>query len=205
MSDNFQIPQSESGSPLDPNEIDGLIPPLTTYEEINQAEALNVSLGTAWVMNRKKKIAINEILTEVWCRKLHKQMFSDVWSWAGTFRCSQKNIGLIGWTRIPIELKIALDNARVQTLNMDKWNLSYQDIAVQLAHKVVWVHPFPNGNGRWSRLLTDAYLFANHQAAFSWGNNTYSIQSERRKEYVDALKIADNGGSLDRLKRFAVI
>ena len=105
---------------------------------------------------------------------------------------------------VPIELKQALDDALEQNKHCEEWSLSHQLIAAQLARKVVWVHPFPNGNGRWSRELANAYLLANKQPLFSWGINVYPDPEERRKAYVKALKHADMTTDVSRLLEFAV-
>ena len=32
------------------------------------------------------------------------------------------------------------------------------EIAVRFHHAIVFIHPFPNGNGRWSRLMADIFM-----------------------------------------------
>lgn len=203
MSDGIHKSNDNASTPLNPQETAGLIPPLSTQEELNEAEALNIAQATNWYANRKKKISTSEILTEKWVKLLHKKMYCDVWSWAGTFRQSEKNIGLPDWTRIPVELKQALDNAREQHLHLKEWDLSHQKIAARLSHKAVWIHPFPNGNGRWSRELANAYLKANNQSIFTWGARSYADPEERRNAYVMALKKADNSTDVGALLDFA--
>ena len=196
MSDGFH-------TPLDPQEIAGLIPVLSTQEELNEAEHLNIEAAIEWYVNRKRIISVETILSEKWVRLLHKKMYQDVWEWAGEFRRTEKNIGLPDWTRIRVELKQALDNAREQCANVDAWNLTHQEIAVQLSHKAVWVHPFPNGNGRWSRELANAYLIANKQPVFTWGAISFSDSEKARKAYIKALRSVDETGSIKELLKFA--
>ncbi len=203
MSDGIHKSNDVSSTPLNPQETAGLIPPLSTQEELNEAEALNIALATNWYANRKKKISTSEILTEKWVKLLHKKMYCDVWSWAGKLRQSEKNVGLADWTRIPVELKQALDNALEQHLQLEDWNLSHQMIAAQLSHKAVWIHPFPNGNGRWSRELANAYLIANNQAIFTWGAKSNADPDLHRKSYVNALKQADLTANFQELLEFA--
>ena len=84
---NFNTPTSTpTSTPLDLQEIAGLIPPLTTQEELNEAEAINIAQATTWYVNRKKRLSTSEVLTEKWARLLHRKMYSDVWEWAGEFR-----------------------------------------------------------------------------------------------------------------------
>ncbi len=203
MSNEIHKPTDPASTPLNPEEIAGLIPPLSTQEELNIAEALNLADAVNWYANRKKRLSTHDVLTEKWVRQLHKKMYSEMWEWAGEFRRTEKNIGLPDWTKIPVELKQALDNAREQHTHLESWKLTHQEIAIQLSHKVVWIHPFPNGNGRWSRELANAYLLANKQPIFTWGINTYPNPVNRRKAYVKALKEADSSTDLAKLLTFA--
>lgn len=76
--------------------------------------------------------------------------------WAGKSRRSGKNIGIDAY-RIPTELRQLLDDCRY-------WieNATYEpdEIATRFHHRLVWVHIFPNGNGRHARLATDLLLAA---------------------------------------------
>ena len=204
MSDGIHKPADNAATPLNPQETAGLIPPLSSQEELNEAEALNIAQAINWYANRKKKISTSEILTEKWVKLLHEKMYCDVWSWAGKFRQSEKNIGLVDWTRIPVELKQALDNAREQNIHLEHWNLSHQIISAQLAHKAVWIHPFPNGNGRWSRELANAYLRANNQPIFTWGVKSHPDPDARRRAYIKAVRDADASLDIQSLLQFAV-
>ncbi len=202
MLDDFLNPQHKDASPLDPNEVEGLIPPINTYEELNAVEALNIADATAWVINRRRRLSTGTVLAPKWGKELHKKMYGDVWQWAGSYRTSQKNIGLAIHTEIPLELKMMFENAAVQIKNMVPWALSPQEIAVQLSHKAVWIHPFPNGNGRWSRLLADAFLGSMNEPIFTWGQTFGDDGEKQRDAYIKALKVADSG-ELKALLKFA--
>ena len=113
-------------------------------------------------------------------------MFSDVWKWAGKYRKTPRNIGIDAYL-IPIEL-----NALISDVNfwMENQTYSMREIAVRLHHKLVFIHPFPNGNGRWGRLVTDVFLKSMDMKSFSWGEGLGSSNA-RRKAYVSALRAAD--------------
>ncbi len=81
-------------------------------------------------------------------------MFSNVWSWAGEFRQSNKNIG-IDFFNISVELKNLLDDCFYWH---EKSIFSDKEIAIRLKHRIVKIHCFPNGNGRHSRLLADLFM-----------------------------------------------
>ena len=87
-------------TPLDPDELASLIPShLTTQAELNEWEQLNIQQGDTWARTQRK-----EILNEAFVRQLHRRMFGDTWRWAGSFRKSDKNIG-IDWPKISVELR----------------------------------------------------------------------------------------------------
>ncbi len=104
---------------------------------------------------RWARISRGDIFTEHFCRKLHKEMFGETWKWAGEFRKSDKNIGC-PWSRIGLELRDALDTAKYWTENK---TFPIHDIAIRFHHRLVSVHPFPNGNGRFSRAMADILVF----------------------------------------------
>lgn len=72
---------------------------------------------------------------------------------------------------------------------------SPEETAVRLHHRIVWIHPFENGNGRHARLLADLYLFRAGCPPLDWGRTRGSLMTtgELRREYIDALRAADAG------------
>ncbi len=89
--------------------------------------------------------------------KLHKEMFADVWDWAGKIRTVELNFGVKAY-QVSSELKKLADD-----LNFWHENKSFDviEIAARLHHRAVVIHPFLNGNGRWSRMLANIYLRQN--------------------------------------------
>jgi Fic-DOC domain mobile mystery protein B len=180
----------------------GLRLPLNFKDELNQAEALNISKAQSWALLRKRSISPKKILTEEWLKDLHKKMYGDVWSWAGTFRRSDKNIG-VKWVQIPIEMKTLLDDANYWITDTSPSRLPPDQIAIQLSHRAVLIHPFPNGNGRWSRLLADVLLVGLDEKPFSWGSGSVLEDNDLRKSYIDALHDADYNYDYRALLAFA--
>ena len=81
-------------TPLDPDEAAGLVPVhITIHADLNAWEQVKIVLGDRWATRQKKR----ELLNEGFVRNLHRQMFDKTWQWAGTFRQSNKNIG-VDWT-----------------------------------------------------------------------------------------------------------
>jgi Fic-DOC domain mobile mystery protein B len=179
------IAYDDGATPLDYDELKGLLPThITTLGELNFLEMENISQAIIWSDNVKATDIIN---VEFIC-KLHKKMFSNVWKWAGKFRKSQKNIG-IPYIQIEVELQTLCDDAQAWT----GYNTySPDEFAARFHHRLVFIHPFPNGNGRHARLMADLILeklFATK--VFSWGGESLANHKKTRKEYIKALKMAD--------------
>lgn len=93
-------------TPLDPDEAAGLVPThITTQGDLNAWEQVNIAQGDRWAARQKKR----DLLDEGFIRELHRKMFDKTWQWAGTFRHSNKNIG-VDWTQVAFRLRNLLDN-----------------------------------------------------------------------------------------------
>lgn len=172
-------------TPLDPNEINGLIPlHITTQDQLNEWEAVNILKAENWLFLTSTH---GNFLTIDFIKLLHKKMFEDTWEWAGTFRDTAKNIG-VDFPKITTELKNLFDDAKYQIIN----NIyPFDEIAYRFHHRLVWIHPFPNGNGRHARTMTDILLIQAGQSRFTWGSQKLEAAGPIRKQYIDALKDAD--------------
>lgn len=172
MTPSFLDPVEIGATPLTPEEMEGLIPSyISLHSELNEAEQANILEAEAWALRRKRNI-----LDEQFLKGLHKRMFGHVWKWAGTLRHSEKNIGVDAY-RIPVEMRQMLDDCRYW-ISHESFPMAM--IAVRFHHRLVWIHPFPNGNGRFARLATDLLLVANNQPVFSWGRGLRSSQDQIR-------------------------
>lgn len=185
---DFKFEYPPGATPLNPNELAGLKPTyISTQRELNAAEQDNILLGEKWAFAQKRK----DFLSEKFMRELHRKMFGHVWSWAGSYRNSDKSIG-VPWFEIPAEINKLLHDVRY-------W-ISYEtypidEIAARLHHRLVLVHPFPNGNGRWARAMADVLLMSLDQPRFSWGAHlnagTLGEHGDARARYIRALRLAD--------------
>lgn len=180
---NFVYPPG--ATPLNPDEIDGLIPiHITTQGQLNEWEAENILRAEDWLFSTPY---LNNFLTIDFAKLLHKKMFSDTWKWAGLFRKTAKNIG-VDAPEITTELKKLLDDVTYQIITS-----SYQmdEIGYRFHHRLVSIHPFPNGNGRHSRMMTDILLTQAGRSRFSWGKQKLEAEGPVRKQYISALRDAD--------------
>lgn len=170
---------------LDPDELQGLIHPCATSRGLlNYLEAGNIRKAQKWAFGQSH----DDLLTPEFIRTLHRRMFSEVWKWAGQYRNTEKNIGVIAWNISPEVHKLCAD-ARAQVFNK---SYSPDELAARFHHRLVFIHPFPNGNGRLARVMADLVLVSLHAPRFTWGRKDLVDQSDVRSRYLQALRAADS-------------
>ncbi len=159
-----------------------------TREQLNAAEFLNNYEAFSKYLNRKptKRMAP---FTSRWMLRLHKEMFSAVWVWAGKIRTTDGlNIGVPAH-----QVETALENlARdLACWREGEWDLIEQ--SATLHHRSVQIHPFLDGNGRWSRLLANIWIKQNGGPVITWPTELRQATSVIRDRYMEAIKQADKG------------
>ncbi|MCA6246111.1 MAG: mobile mystery protein B [Phenylobacterium sp.] len=183
MSDPLFDAADDAATPLTPEERDALIPTyITLRRELNEAEQIGIADADRWAFSRQR-----DVLDEDFLRALHRRMFRSVWKWAGAFRTTPRNIGVEAW-RIAPDLRQLLGDARYW---VDHQTYPPDEIAVRFHHRLVWIHPFPNGNGRFSRLAADRLAVQMGAERFSWGGGNLVAPAELRRRYIEALRAAD--------------
>lgn len=149
-------------TPLDPDEAEGLIPEhITTQAQLNEWEQANIIEAEKWINQTKFKLS--KITSADFIKKLHKRMFDQTWHWAGSFRKSNKNIG-VDWLSIPIQLKLLIDDVQFQIKNKI---YKLDECVARFHHRLVAIHPFSNGNGRHARLMADIVLLSQNAKRFT--------------------------------------
>jgi Fic-DOC domain mobile mystery protein B len=179
---NKILSQSPPGAtPLDDETLRGLIPALTTQRELDEFEAAGIAKATLWA-ERSRSLRYDLLSASGLCA-LHKKMFEDTWEWAGVFRQRETNIG-VAPEKIQNELGQLLGDVRFW---LEHQTFSLEDIGARFHHKLVWIHPFPNGNGRFSRMATDLLMKYHEGEMFSWGREHLGRMGEKRNTYLHAL------------------
>lgn len=177
---------ADGATPLDPDEAVGLIPThITTRGQLDAWEQANILQAQEWMFSRPH----SEVLTREYATHLHRRMFSSTWRWAGVFRRTDKNIG-VPWFTIPTRLEDLIENAKYWLANS---TYDVDEAAVRFHHQLVAIHPFPNGNGRYGRLMVDALLLSLDCALFTWGGGELVKSGTPRDRYLAALREADRG------------
>jgi Fic-DOC domain mobile mystery protein B len=114
-------------------------------------------------------------------------MFDQTWKWAGIYRTTEKNIGIPHY-QIRESLPALLGDARYW---VEHRTFEPDELAVRLHHKLVWIHPFANGNGRHARLIADVVVRRLARPLFTWGSTDIVRAGDFRRSYIEALRAAD--------------
>lgn len=187
--------EEDGNTPLSAEERLGLIPSyITLRHELNEAEQINITEGEKWAIRRT-----SDWLNENHLRELHKRMFGEVWSWAGDYsREINRRIGSDSF-QIPLDMRQMFDDVRYW---IDNATYPPDEIALRFHHRLTQIHPFPNGNGRLSRLAADLLARQLGRDYFTWGRTNLAEPNETRRHYIDALRAAD-GHDIEPLLEFA--
>ena len=174
-------------TPLTDEEKQGLkVKWISTRSELNAVEAQGILGAERWLSVFVSK----DILNETFLKRLHKKMFGDVWNWAGEFRKTERNIG-VSPHQIREQVRVLLDDVKFW---IEHQTFTQNEIAIRLHHRLVQIHPFANGNGRFSRLMADILLTRQFNLQpLNWGTRDMVEISEFRKQYIFALRQADAG------------
>ncbi len=187
---------SDGNTPLSPDELADLIPNLATKEELNEWERENILLARNWATSDRSGAI--DMASDEYVRKLHGKMFDQTWKWAGEYRWTEKNIG-VSFHEIRERLMTLFGDARYWIENN---TYSPDEISVRFHHRLVLIHPFPNGNGRHARLLADVLAIKLGRDAFTWGSTNLVKEGEARNKYLEVIRTADNG-DIQPLLKFA--
>jgi len=187
MSDPIvNLNQAPGNTPLTPDELTGLRPSLATKGDLDQFERMNILEANRWAFSPRVLKRENPFI-EPYLRRLHRRMFDQTWTWAGRYRKTNKNLGLPfhqimnGIAAILGDIHYWLEN---ETFDID-------EIAIRYHHRLVWIHPFPNGNERHARLLADIIAVKNGREQFNWGRKELKETGPARAEYIRCLRAAD--------------
>jgi Fic-DOC domain mobile mystery protein B len=183
----MKIEETEGATPLDPNEAQGLLPEIATRFELNEYEEDNIRQALSWAQ-RSRKLR-TDLVTVTGLRLLHERMFGNVWAWAGTFRRTEKSVG-VAPHQIQSQLGTLCQNVAYQ---IECSSLHLDEVAVSFHHQLTRIHPFPNGNGRHARMAADLLLEFHKRKPFSWSQQSLLLQSTERTRYIEALRCADRG------------
>jgi len=189
------VPLSDGHTELSEEDRLGLIPTyIATRGELFEAEQRNIAQA---LLRRPPSVAM--LLDDTYLRRLHKSMFDQVWEWAGRYRIRETNIG-IAFEQISSEIRNLVNDTKTW---VEYSTYEHDEIAVRFHHRLVFIHAFPNGNGRHGRIAADFLVASLNGEPFTWGARLDTDTDRLRSAYLHALRRAD-GGDIEDLLAFAL-
>src|ERR1700735_510831 len=89
-----RLAEPAGGTPLTDEERQGLRLPVFTRDELNRAEAENITRAMSWLFFSRRGLQRESVPREAWLRRLHGRMYDQVWAWAGQYRTTDRNLGV---------------------------------------------------------------------------------------------------------------
>ena len=193
----------DGATPLTPDEVAGLIPTyIATRADLNAAEQANISTARQWALRSRTARTSIGLLDDAFVRQLHRRMYFQVWRWAGTYRSTERNIG-VDPARVAVAVHDLMANATLWLQPGVTW-ITPERAVLRVHHQLVAIHPFSNGNGRHARLFADLLARAHGVEPFAWGQADLTTGGPDRRAYLEALRAADRDpDDLDALLAFA--
>ena len=186
------VPIGDGHTALSDDDRRGLIPAyIATRGDLFEAEQRNI----ANALLRRRPPRPEQLLDDRYLRDLHAAMFGEVWEWAGRYRTVETNIG-VAPHRIASDVALLVGDARAW---VEYGTYRPDEMAVRFHHRLVAIHPFPNGNGRHGRVAADFLIRGLGGEPFSWGARADLDTDGLRAAYRSALQRADAGEIADLL------
>lgn len=190
--------------------------PLNNEEKLHQQrEAIGVIRASRFIRKyaRSRKPITFETISQI-----HKEIFKDAWpEIAGKYR--QENLEIANskhlpphYSVVPQMTKIADDELRqrlstlktLEAVFIKKKEITEEitnmisgiiAVAAWLHHKIAYIHPFREGNGRTARLATNLIL-----ERYGLVGISIRIERENKNKYCQALAQIDQQGDYEPLK-----
>jgi len=191
-------PLPTGATPLNADDAKGLLPAgVRTRGQLDEFEFSNIQVAMPWAFRARHPM---EIVSVEFSQELHRRMFDKTWAWAGSFRRYEVNIGMTPPHQVPMRMRDLCEDA---TLWVQQKVFPEAELCIRFHHRMVWIHPFPNGNGRHSRIMADVLAKSLGLPRFRWGRALLSAPGAGRAEYIAALQAADSH-NIEPLLAFAM-
>lgn len=162
--------------------------------ELYELESENIAEGIVWCQSTRK----DHLEYPTWL-ELHKQMLGNIWKFAGQIRKSElANADFL----LPYDVRPAL---LVLEKDLKYWlehkTYSPKELMAIFHERLLTIHPFRDGNGRWSRVLTEFICRKEGFEVPNWGTHI-NDDEVKRTTYIHAIKKARKDFSYDPLMNF---
>lgn len=181
---NFLFKDRDGQTPLPLELKNGLkLKNIQTISELDLYEEQNIAEGLVWLESKE----LDSLDYSFWLN-LHRKLFGTIWDWAGKIRIHElQNSDFSLSHNIRTEL-VKLNADAKYWFEHDTYPKN--EIITRIHEKFLTIHPFTNGNGRWSRILTEYICRTRGINKPTWNIKSKKDPQLRRREYIDALEIA---------------
>ncbi len=164
--------------------------------ELDEIEEESITDGLIWLDNQT-----DDPKDCLFWEKLHKNLFKKVWKWAGKIRQHElmndefNHPGYIQQNikKLEGDLKFWLSlSAKMDT----------QEAMARFHEGLLTIHPFANGNGRTSRILTETICQYEKIQIPTWGTSLKNNPQNHRKNYIAAVMTARHQQDFSQLIKF---
>ena len=196
MVKSFDFKEKYGNTPITPNLIKELIPQnIQNREELNEYELQNIAKGQVWLQKSKHDYSKYNFWLE-----LHKKMYCYVWKFAGSIRKVELSNPAF---KMPYDIWPEI--GRLEK-DLEYWlnNKSFSDkeMLANFHERILTIHPFLDGNDRWSRLLTEYIAKSTSFPIPTWGQALNQDSNKRRQLYIETLDLARNSNIYNDLISF---
>lgn len=200
----MSLPPSYGDTPVEEDDLAAFIPEVLkvlgewpTKADVYEIEqAIQTFVASEWMTRvLYSDVGLAELCSDLTLMQLHRELYEDVWSWAGIYRTKEYSIG-IDPLLIVSAVRDSLANALYRWEHAGEW--TPKRFAAFVHADLVRIHPFVDGNGRTTRLLADlVYLAAQGDGpfhVFDWDIN--------KRRYIDLLRAFDRDRDEGPLSEF---
>ncbi len=153
---------------------------IQTMAELDEHEEANIAKGLAWLAKQNKDPCDYAFWLE-----LHRRLFADVWKWAGKVRTHElQNDEFTPQAQIWTAIRQLQGDLQFWT---ETSAFGHQEFLARFHGRIETIHPFPNGNGRFGRILVEYLARAWNLPRPTWGQAMAGEPQERRSAYIAAL------------------
>ncbi len=164
--------------------------------ELDEAEEDNIVDGLVWLDDYQ-----GEYVDVLFWKRAHKKMFDKVWKWAGEFRkheLQNDEFDQPGYIQEHIK---NLEGDLAYWLSKES-KMKPEECMARFHERFLKIHPFANGNGRTTRILTEYICKRNGFALPTWGGALRGDPKAHRQAYIASLVNARREHDYSRLIEF---
>lgn len=180
-------------TPVDPSIIKELIPKhVQDMNELYELESENIALGIIWLQQTK-----GDHLDYLLWIESHKHLLKEIWKFAGkTRKIELANTDF----HASFNVRPALRDLEADLKTWIEFETYPPKEMIAIFHqRLLTIHPFRDGNGRWSRVITEFICQRQEIDVPTWGSKTIPDDEARRTAYIEAVTLARHKQNYDKL------